>query len=70
MSDFGSLFTVEGENSSESIFELQISQDATNSQMGRNFTPWKYKAGMHFGWFRVTWLSSKLHPNYRDCRHL
>ena len=54
VNDFGSLFTVEGENSSESIFELQISQDATNSQMGRNFTPWKYKAGMHFGWFRVT----------------
>ncbi len=54
VSDFASLFTVQGENSSESIFELQISQDATNSQMGRNFTPWKYKAGMHFGWFRVT----------------
>jgi len=54
VNDFSSLFTVQGENSSESIFELQISQDATNSQMGRNFTPWKYKAGMHFGWFRVT----------------
>ena len=54
VNDFGSLFTVQGENSAESMFELQISQDATNSQMGRNFTPWKYKAGMHFGWFRVT----------------
>jgi len=54
VNDFGSLFTVQGENSTESMFELQISQDATNSQMGRNFTPWKYKAGMHFGWFRVS----------------
>ena len=54
VNDYSSLFTVQGENSSESIFELQISQDATNSQMGRNFTPWKYKAGMHFGWFRVS----------------
>jgi len=54
VNDFGSLFTVQGENSAESMFELQISQDATNSQMGRNFTPWKYKAGMHFGWFRVS----------------
>jgi hypothetical protein len=54
VNDYGSLFTVQGENSAESIFELQISQDATNSQMGRNFTPWKYKAGMHFGWFRVS----------------
>ena len=22
--------------------------------MGRNFTPWKYKLGQHFGWLRVT----------------
>ena len=21
--------------------------------MGRNFTPWKYKLGQHFGWLRV-----------------
>ena len=54
VSDYGSLFTVQGENSTESIFELQIAQDAANSQIGRNFTPWKYKAGMHFGWFQVT----------------
>ena len=53
VADYGSLFTVSGENSSESMFELQISQDATNSQMGRNFTPWKWKKGQHFGWFRV-----------------
>jgi len=52
-SDYGSLFTVEGENSSESIFELQISQDAANSQMGRNFTPFKYKLAQHFGWFLI-----------------
>lgn len=51
--DYTELFTVGGENSSESIFELQISQDASNSQMGRNFTPWKYKAAQHFGWFSV-----------------
>ena len=52
-SDYNELFTVDGENSSESIFELQISQDASNSQMGRNFTPFKYKLAQHFGWFSV-----------------
>ncbi len=51
--DYGSLFTVAGENSTESIFELQISQDAANSQMGRNYTPAKYKPAQHFGWFSV-----------------
>ncbi|MEM7367415.1 MAG: RagB/SusD family nutrient uptake outer membrane protein [Bacteroidota bacterium] len=51
--DYAELFTLAGENSSESIFELQISQDAANSQMGRNYTPWKYKAAQHFGWFSV-----------------
>ncbi len=53
VSDYSSLFTVQGENSSESIFELQISEAAANSQMGRNYTPFKYKMGMHFGWFSV-----------------
>jgi len=53
-SDYSELFTLRGENSSESIFELQISQQAANSQMGRNYTPWKYKVGQHFGWFRVS----------------
>ena len=53
VADYGSLFTDTNENSSESIWELQISQDAANSQMGRNFTPWKYKLGQHFGWLRV-----------------
>ena len=53
VSDYGSLFTVAGENSSESIFELQISEAAANSQMGRNYTPFKYKLGQHFGWFSV-----------------
>ena len=43
VADYSSLFTDTNENSSESIWELQISQDAANSQMGRNFTPWKYK---------------------------
>jgi len=52
--DYAELFTLDGENSSESIFELQISQVASNSQMGRNFTPFKYKAGQHFGWLRVS----------------
>ena len=51
--DYSSLFTDTNENSVESIWELQISQQAANSQMGRNFTPWKYKLGQHFGWFRV-----------------
>ena len=47
------LFTLSGENSSESIFEYQLSEQASNSQLGRNYTPWKYKTGMHFGWFSV-----------------
>ena len=51
--DYASLFTDNNENSSESIWELQISQDAANSQMGRNYTPWKYKLGQHFGWSKV-----------------
>ena len=57
VADFADLFNpYKGENTSESIFELQISLDAANSQMGRNFTPWRYKgtkANQHFGWFRV-----------------
>ena len=53
VTDYASLFTLEGENSSESIFELQMSQIATNSQMGRNYTPNVYKPGQCFGWFTV-----------------
>ena len=53
VADYGSLFTSTTENTSESIFELQISETATNSQMGRNFSPWKWKKGFHFGWLRV-----------------
>ena len=53
VTDYETLFTDSNENSSESIFELQISQDAANSQMGRNYTPFKYKVGNHFGWLRV-----------------
>ena len=54
VADFSSLFDGTNENSTESIFELQNSQDAGNSQMGRNYTPWKYKAGQAFGWFFVS----------------
>ena len=53
VSEYSSLFTNEVRNSSESIFELQISEAAANSQMGRNFSPWKWKAGQCFGWFKV-----------------
>ena len=53
-SDYASLFDGTNENSDESIFELQISQDATNSQMARNYTPWRYKAGQAFGWFSIS----------------
>ena len=53
VADYSSLFTDEFENSTESIFELQLAQDAANSQMGRNFTPFKYKLGQHFGWLQV-----------------
>lgn len=53
VADYSKLFTVSGANSSESIFELQISQDATNSQMGRNYTPSNYKPSQAFGWFKV-----------------
>ncbi|PHN06561.1 RagB/SusD family nutrient uptake outer membrane protein [Flavilitoribacter nigricans] len=52
--DYAELFTVNGENTSESVFELQISQEAANSQMGRNFTPPQYKAARHFGWLLVS----------------
>jgi len=44
VSDYATLFDGSNENSTESIFELQLAQDACNSQMGRNYTPWKYKA--------------------------
>jgi hypothetical protein len=54
VTDYASLFDGTNENSSESIFEVQLSQDAANSQMGRNYTPWKYKAGQAFGWFGVS----------------
>jgi hypothetical protein len=53
VADYSSLFTDEFENSTESIFELQLAQDAANSQMGRNYTPFKYKLGQHFGWLQV-----------------
>jgi hypothetical protein len=53
VSDYTSLFTNEARNTSESIFELQISEAAANSQMGRNFSPWKWKKGQCFGWFKV-----------------
>ena len=33
---FEGLFTVDGENSTESIFEYQLSETASNNQMGRN----------------------------------
>jgi hypothetical protein len=54
VSDYATLFDGSNENSTESIFELQLAQDACNSQMGRNYTPWKYKAGQAFGWFSVS----------------
>jgi starch-binding outer membrane protein, SusD/RagB family len=53
VSNYSSLFTDANENSTESIFELQISQDAANSQMGRNYTPNNYKVSQAFGWFSV-----------------
>ena len=53
IADYSSIFTDSNENNSESVFELQISQDATNSQMGRNYTPNGYKLSQNFGWFRV-----------------
>ena len=54
VANFSDLFdSRKPENTSESIFELQISEAANNSQMGRNYTPFKFKAGMHFGWFSV-----------------
>lgn len=54
VSDYATLFDGSNENSTESIFELQLAQDACNSQMGRNYTPWMYKAGQAFGWFGVS----------------
>ena len=54
VSDYASLFDGSNENSTESIFELQLAQDACNSQMARNYTPWRYKSGQAFGWFGVS----------------
>ena len=51
--NYSDLFSQAGENSNESIFEYQLSEAASNSQLGRNYTPWKWKAGMHFGWLSV-----------------
>ena len=51
--DYSSIFTDSNENNSESIFEFQMSEDATNSQMGRNFTPNNYKVAQSFGWFKI-----------------
>jgi len=53
VTDYSSIFTDSNENNSESIFELQISQAASNSQMGRNFTPNGYKAAQAYGLLRV-----------------
>ena len=53
VSDYSSIFTDSNENNSESIFELQTSQDASNCQMGRNYTPNNYKMSQNFGWLRV-----------------
>jgi len=53
VADYSSIFTDSNENNSESIFEFQLSQDATNSQMGRNYTPNGYKVAQAFGWLRV-----------------
>lgn len=56
VSDFSHLFDMYqgGENLIESVFELQISADAANSQMGRNFSPGGWKPSNSFGWFRVS----------------
>ena len=65
VTNFADLFNpYNGENTSESIFELQISKDAANSQMGRNFTGWRYKGtanNQHFGWFRVARIFHDYH---------
>ena len=53
IADYGSLFTDTNENTTESIFELQISIGATNSQMGRNYSPAGWKPTQSFGWFRI-----------------
>ena len=54
VSDYASLFDGTNDNSTEGIFELQLSEDACNSQMGRNYTPWRYKLGQAFGWMAVS----------------
>jgi hypothetical protein len=63
VSDYSSIFTDSNENNSESIFELQTSQDASNSQMGRNYTPLNYKMSQNFGWFRVNADVFEIHRN-------
>ena len=53
VADYSSLFTDTNENTTESIFELQISEGATNSQMGRQYSPWQWKSTQSFGRFRI-----------------
>ena len=65
--NFGDLFdSRKPENTSESIFELQISEAANNSQMGRNYTPFKFKTGMHYGWFSVMASVYDYHVTYQQ----
>ncbi|CAI8199601.1 MAG: SusD-like protein [Formosa sp. Hel1_33_131] len=51
--DYSMLFSGESENSSESIFEFQLSESALNSRLGRNFTPGGYKKASAFGWLQA-----------------
>ena len=53
VNDYSSLFTVQGENSSESIFELQIS-GTLQTPKWVEISHRGSKTGMHFGWFRVS----------------
>ena len=65
VSNYWDLFNENNEDLSESIFEIksgQIDNYSTNfSQFQRNFTPWKYRTGMNFGWLSVNVDIYELH---------
>lgn len=51
--NYGDLFSNDVENTSESIWELQVSVSAGNSQLGRDFSPWKWKSSLGYGHLKV-----------------
>lgn len=51
--NYGDLFSNVVENTSESIWELQVSVVAGNSQLARDFSPWRWKSTLAFAHLKV-----------------